>query len=217
MKVYELDPNNPESDSVGEIASLLRAGKVIAYPTDTLYGLGADAFIPEAVRRIAILKGRDGAKPFPYIIDRADRLSEWGIKPGPNAQAIIENLWPGPVSLVLEGSDALPGHALDQRRRICLRIPENKIARALAASLSGLLVATSANPGGEPPAGSAREAANYFRGEIEAVVDGGPSAQGAPSTIVDVSGEKVVILREGAVPTDTILSVLAKARKKLKP
>ena len=213
MKIFELDPGNPDHELINEIASLLKEGAIIAYPTDTLYGLGADALNPEAVRRIGILKGRDSAKPFPYIIDKAERMNQWDITLSVAAGSIAEELWPGPVSLVVEGSAYLPGHVLDSRKTICLRVPENAIARSIAGALGGLLVATSANPAGRPAARSAHEATAYFRGEIDAVVDGGPSLTPSPSTVVDVSGQKVVILREGAVPGERILRVIADSSK----
>ncbi len=213
MKIFKLDPSNPEADLISEIASLLKEGKTVAYPTDTLYALGGDPFDPEAMRRIAVLKGRDGSKPFPYVIDRADRLRQWGVKLAFTAEALAERFWPGPVSLVVDATGRLPAHLLNQRRTICLRMPESGIARSIAEALGGLLAATSANPEGMSPARSARQAMEYFRGEIEAVVDGGPSPQSLPSTIVDVSMGKVVILREGAVPAEKILTALAEAKK----
>ncbi len=214
MQVFELNPEAPEPDLTGEIAALLRDGKIVAYPTDTLYGLGADAFDYNAVHRIVILKGREGAKPFPYIIDKRERLEEWEISLSPLAETIIEEFWPGPVSLIVKGPGKLPGHVLGPKGNVCVRAPRGKIARAIAARVGGLLVATSANPAGLPASRSAREAIEYFRGEIDAVVDGGPSESGLPSTIVDVSGEKIVILREGAVPSEKIFSALAGARKR---
>jgi L-threonylcarbamoyladenylate synthase len=214
MQVFELNPEAPEPDLAGEIAALLRDGKVVAYPTDTLYGLGANAFDYDAVHRIVILKGREGTKPFPYIIDKRERLGEWEISLNPLAETIVEEFWPGPVSLVVQGPGKLPGHVLGSKGTVCVRAPRGKIARALAASAGGLLVATSANPAGLPPSRSAREAIEYFRGEIDAVVDGGPSESGLPSTIVDVSEGKIVILREGAVPSEKIFSALAGAQKK---
>jgi len=217
MQIFELNPDNPDPDLVKEIGSLLKNGKIIAYPTDTLYGLGANPFDYDAVHRITILKGRDSAKPFPYIIDRVERLRQWGIHLSPLAEAIAQKFWPGPVSLVVRGSRKLPGHILDANKKICLRVPQNNIARSIAAAARGLIVATSANPGGLAPSRSAREAMEYFRGEIDAIVDGGPSEGAAPSTILDVSKGKVVILREGAVPSEKILSALADAQKRLGP
>ena len=215
MQIFELNPEAPEPDLVGEIAELLRAGKVIAYPTDTLYGLGANAFDYDAAHRIVILKGREGQeKPFPHIIDKRERLEEWGISLGPLAETLVEEFWPGPVSLIVKGPGKLPAHALGPDGKVCVRIPRGKIARALAARAGGLIVATSANPAGQPASRSAREAMEYFRGEIDAVVDGGPSESGLPSTIVDVSDEKIVILREGAVPSEKIFMALAGAKKK---
>lgn len=215
MQVFELNPDNPEPELVNDVAALLKKGKVVAYPTDTLYGLGADAFNRDSIHRIAILKGREGAKPFPYIIDKAARLGEWGIELSPLANEVAGDFWPGPVSLVVKGTSRLPSHILDPKGNLCLRVPQNKIARSIAARLDGLIVATSANPAGVAPSRSAREAMDFFRGEIDAVVDGGPSPHGLPSTILDVSEGKIVILREGAVPSEKILTALASAQKKL--
>jgi L-threonylcarbamoyladenylate synthase len=215
MQVFDLNPDSPEVDLTKEIAALLGQGKVVAYPTDTLYALGADAFNHDAVHRIAILKGRDGTKPFPCIIDTVERLQKWGIELSPVAGAIADNFWPGPVSLVVKGPIGLPGYVLNEKGAICLRVPESKIARSIARNIGGLLVATSANPSGCPPSRSAQEAIDYFRGEIDAVIDGGRSTKDSPSTILDVSEGKLVIIREGAVPSEEILSALARVQKRL--
>jgi L-threonylcarbamoyladenylate synthase len=215
MLVFELNPDSPEPDLAREIAALLRKGKIVAYPTDTLYALGADAFNYDAVHGITILKGRDAAKPFPYIIDTMKRLEKWEIKLSPVAAAIAKDFWPGPLSLIVNGSQGLPRQVLDDKGRICVRVPHNKIACSIASSAGGLLVATSANPSGCSPSRSAQEAIEYFRGEIAAVIDGGRSDQHLPSTIVDVSEGKVVIIREGAVPSEKIFAALAQAQKRL--
>ncbi len=198
---------------INEIASILKRGGIIAYPTDTLYALGGDAFNPETDHKIRILKGREGTKPFPYIIDKAERLREWRIRLSPAAVVLAQEFWPGPVSLVTQDSGNLPGHVLGLRKTVCLRVPNNNISRAIASALGGLLVATSANLAEHSPAESAEEATRYFRGEIDAVVDGGPSASSLPSTIVDVTGQKVVILREGAVPRDRLRAVIAESEE----
>jgi len=215
MLVFEPNPKAPEPELIKEIASLLKKGELIAYPTDTLYGLGVDASNGDAIHRIMILKGRDGQKPFPYIIDDPERLTEWGIVVSPLAEAMIERYWPGPVSLIFDGSAKMPRHALDSAGRICLRTPRSQIARSIAAETGGLIVATSANPSGQPAALTALEALKYFRGEIGAIVDGRPCKGHLPSTILDVSEGKVKIMREGAVPAEDILSALAEAQKKL--
>jgi len=214
MKVFELNPTNPEPELIAQIASFLKKGGVIAYPTDTLYGLGGDGFSPEVHHRIMILKGREGTKPFPYIIDSANRIYQWRLKLSVAATALAKTFWPGPVSLVLKGSDELPRHIFDESGTICLRVPQNQIACAIARALDGLLVSTSANPSGLTPACCAREAMGYFRGEIAAVVDGGPSVCRLPSTIVDVTGDQALIIREGAVAADKIQAVAERAIRK---
>ncbi len=215
MLLYEINTEEPEPDLINEVAALLKAGKIVAYPTDTLYGLGADAFNREACHRVAILKGRDESKPFPYIMDKAERLAEWGVRLSPLADAMARRFWPGPVSLVVSGSREIPAHALDSAGNICVRVPESIVARAIAGAAKGLIIATSANPSGHPASRSAREVADYFRGEIAAVVDGGESSRFDPSTILDVSRGKVIILREGAVPAEEILAALGQAQAEL--
>lgn len=214
MKVFELNPLNPEPELIGQIASFLKKSGVIAYPTDTFYGLGGDGFSPEVHHRIMILKGREGTKPFPYIIDRVDRIKQWRLKLSAVASALAKTFWPGPVSLVMKGPGKLPGHIFDTTETICLRVPGNLIACAIAEALDGLLVSTSANLAGMAPACCARETMGYFRGEIDAVVDGGPSTCRAPSTIVDVTGNDIAIIREGAVAADRIYAVAERAMKK---
>lgn len=214
MKIFELNPNAPEAKLVHEIASLLKKGGVIAYPTDTLYALGGDAFNPDVQHKIRILKGREAAKPFPYVIDKAERLREWGLQLSPVAATLTAKFWPGPLSLVVEDAGGLPSEVLDVNRTICLRVPDNKIACAIAAALGGLVIATSANPAGRTPARTAQEAMERFRGEIDAVVDGGPSSSPEPSTIVDVSGPKVVILREGAISATKVRDIVEEFERK---
>lgn len=208
MKIYELNPGSPEPKLIHEIGSLLKKGSVIVYPTDTVYGVGGDAFNHEVHHKIRILKGREGNKPFPFIMDKAERLAEWGITLNPLAERAIKRFWPGPLSILVEDTGVLPGDVLDARRTMCVRVPANRIAQALAGAVGGLLIATSANPSGGRPALNAREAGDFFRGEIDAVVNGGPSSLRLPSTIVDVTGRKMVILREGAISADQ-LSTLA--------
>lgn len=213
MKIFEVNPEQPEPDLISEIASLLKKGAIVAYPTDTFYALGGDGFNPESIHRIRILKGREGDKPFPYIIDKPQRLVQWRIRLKWSAAALAEKFWPGPVSLVVSGPGTLPGNVLDSRKAVCVRVPDSPVARALAGSIGGLVIATSANPSGRAPARAAHEALEYFRGEIDAVVDGGPSASETPSTIVDVTGQNAIVLREGAVPSDRIKAVIAGIEK----
>jgi L-threonylcarbamoyladenylate synthase len=209
MKIFELEPGSPEPKLINEIGSLLKKGGVIAYPTDTVYGLGGDAFNYDVHHRVRTLKGRGGNKPFPFIIDKADRLPEWGIQLNAIASALTQRFWPGPLSIIVEDAGALPSDVLGARRTMCVRLPASKIARAIAGSVGGLLIATSANPAGGKPAQSARVAADFFKGEIDAVVDGGPSPSALPSTIVDVTGRKMVLLREGSVPSEQLLQVVS--------
>ncbi|RJP23758.1 MAG: threonylcarbamoyl-AMP synthase [Candidatus Abyssobacteria bacterium SURF_5] len=207
MKIFELNPESPEPNLLHEIGSLLKKGGIIAYPTDTFYAVGGDAFNHEVHHRVRIMKGREANKPFPFIMDKAERLAEWGITLSPLAAAAAERFWPGPLSLIIQDSGTLPADVVDARGTLCVRVPANRIARTISGSVGGLVIATSANPAGKKPARTAREATSWFKGEVDAVVDGGPSPSSLPSTIVEVTGRKMIILREGVISVDQLMAL----------
>jgi L-threonylcarbamoyladenylate synthase len=186
-------------------AAALRRGGVVAYPTETFYGLGALARDGAAVARIARAKGRPEGKPLPLVAaDRAmvDEVAEVG----PLAARLADRFWPGPLTLVLPARPGLPGAVTAGTGTVGIRVPGSEVARALSRAAGGPIVSTSANPAGGPPPTRAGDLEPGLRSRLDAVLDGGAAPGGLPSTVVAVEGGRVRLVRPGAVPFDAVLA-----------
>lgn len=201
MKTELLDATQP--GAVDEAAALLREGRLVIFPTDTLYGIGADAFNAQAISALYEVKRRSLAKGIPILLaDPADVDKVAPALPG-RAQPLIERFWPGPLTLIVPRRPALPSN-LSPNENVAVRIPDNEVARALIRAAGGAVATSSANKTGHPPAHDAQEAMAALAGLVAAVLDGGPVAYGAPSTIVDCTAEPPRILREGPLSAETL-------------
>lgn len=179
---------------------ILRGGGVIAFPTDTVYGLGADAFNATAVARIYEIKGRPTERQFPLLIADMASLAVLADAPPEIASYLAERFWPGGLTLVLPGRDSLPAH-LARGPGIAVRIPDHSLCLALIRGLGNPIVGTSANISGAPPALTASEIRQQLGGKIDLVIDGGRCASERESTVVDVTHQMPMILREGIIPS----------------
>ena len=196
-----------ESDVARAIAAL-RAGGIVVYPTETLYGLGCDATDESALRRLAALKGRDAAKPISVLVASRARLDDVAAKPSAEAERLMDAFWPGPLTIVFRARPELSPVLTGGHETIGARVSPHPVARALAEGLDRPLTATSANPGGEPPPSTAGAARDYFGDAVDAYVDAGATPGGAASTVVDCSGAAPVVLREGAVSIGDLARIL---------
>lgn len=194
-------------DSIAEAIDRLRAGGIVVYPTETLYGLGCDATDERALRRLAALKGRDAGKPISVLISSRAHLSDVADAPTADAERLMDAFWPGPLTIVFRARDSLSEILTGGRATIGARVSPHPIARALAEGLARPLTSTSANPGGEPPPSTADDARAYFGDRVDAYVDDGPTVGSPASTVIDCSGDRPVVVREGAVS----LAALARA------
>lgn len=171
----------------------------MVYPTETLYGLGADAGSEGALRRLVALKGRDAGKPIAVIVATRDMLEDIVPAVPPAAERLIERFWPGPLTLVLPARPTVSPVLTAGRGTIGVRISSHPIAREIVARLGRPVTATSANPGGERPAVEVGEARGYFGPAVDVYVDAGPAAGGPGSTVVDLSGARAVLIRAGEI------------------
>lgn len=179
-------------------AAALRAGLLVAFPTETFYGLAADAWQPAALGRLLALKDRDASAPLPLILPSAEHLGRVSVDVPPAARALMERHWPGPLTLVLPARADLPAPLVGPEG-VGVRLSSHAVASGLAQRLDAPLVATSANPGGASPAASAEEVAERLPG-VDLLVDGGPTAGGVPSTVVAVSRSGTLrVLRQGEI------------------
>ncbi len=190
---------------------LLDAG-VLAYPTETFYGLGAAGFSRKGVERVFRLKNRAGDKPLPVMASDLDMVRE--IAAGiPRAFSLLAGeFWPGPLTLVLRAAPALPVWLTGPDRTVAVRIPPASWVRKIVGTISQPLTATSANLSGMMEVDNAAEVIRCFGGKIAAVIDGGKTPGGAPSTILDLTRDTPVILREGQIPAADVLAVLGLPR-----
>ena len=198
-RTLPVDPRASAGAVLEAAARVLREGGLVVFPTETFYGLGADALDPDAVARVFAAKGRPADKPLLVLVDSLDMAARVAASLPGRARALIDRYWPGPLTLVLPARAELPSALTAGTGTIGVRIPGHPVARALT-RLAGLPVtAPSANPHGAPSPRTAAEAARGLGGRVEMVLDAGATAGGLPSTIVEVTERGCRMLRAGAV------------------
>ncbi len=204
MKTAMLLARDPETQS--RALALLQRGGLVAFPTDTVYGLGALAFNAAAVGRIYTAKDRSAEKAISVLIADPSDLAKVTLKVPQVAARLASRFWPGPLTLIVEKHPDLP-EALSAGLTVGVRIPDHPVARALLRS-AGPMAVTSANLSGQPSPSTAQEVYAQLEGRIALIIDGGKTPGGVPSTVVDCTGIEPRILRLGPVSEDEIRSVL---------
>jgi L-threonylcarbamoyladenylate synthase len=194
---------------IDEAAAALRRGGVVAYPTETFYGLGALAGDAAAVERLARAKGRPDDKPLPLLAADLAAVERVAVL-DPAARRVAAALWPGPLTLVVPARPGLPPAVTAGTGTVGVRIPGSELARRLARAAGGAIVSTSANPAGGPPPARAEDLDPELRRRLDAVLDGGPTPGGLASTVVALAEGRVRLLRPGPVP-------LAEIERALRP
>ena len=201
-RTLEVDPREPEARVVQEALSVLREDGIVAYPTETFYGLAADARSRAACDRLFELKGRPLQKALPCIVSGVPQLEEVARGLGKTALLLARLFWPGPLTLVVE---ARPGLAASSPEGgIAVRASGLRLPRDLAEGLGAPVTATSANRSGSAPATTAEEVLSGVGSELDLLLDGGPCPGGLPSTIVDVRETPPRLVREGRVPFEEV-------------
>jgi L-threonylcarbamoyladenylate synthase len=195
---------------IKEAANLLLAGRLIAYPTDTVYGLGCNPFDADAVERL--VKSKERAKgSLPILVSSLKEAERLGEISGVAAE-LANRFWPGPLTIVVRARCNFPVQVTGISGSVGLRIPNHEATRRLIQESGGALIGTSANISGHPPPRTAQEVAREFDGRIDLVLDGGPSLLGRESTVVKIFGDEITVLRDGALPRDEILKALTVRR-----
>ena len=201
-----MKPDAPLAHALADAVRCLRNGQLVAFPTETVYGLGADARDPDAVRRIFETKGRPSNHP--VIVHLADvaQLDAWA-EPHPLVPVLADQLWPGPLTLILRRRPDVPDAVSGGRPTIGIRIPSHPVARALLVAFGGGIAAPSANRFGRVSPTTAAHVRDEL-GDRVFVLDGGPSTVGLESTIVDLSQDRPALLRPGGVPAERLEALL---------
>ncbi|MBM4145293.1 MAG: threonylcarbamoyl-AMP synthase [Nitrospira sp.] len=197
--------NHKNRDQVLHSAvDVLKTGGIIAYPTETFYGLGAKFDKETSLQRLYEIKHRPREKAMPLIIGHKGQLSSIAADINNSAIKLMERFWPGPLTLLFPAKKHLSEFITAGTHKVAVRIPGESFALHLAKHARFPFTATSANPSGMPPARDAETVMRYFGDQIELIIDCGPSPGGLPSTIVDVTTEDTRILREGAVKKELL-------------
>ena len=185
---------------IANAALAVQRGQLVVLPTDTVYGIGADAFDPESVRRLLGAKGRGREMPPPVLVSAPTTLDALAVGVPSYARALITELWPGPLTLVCRQQPSLQWDLGDTRGTVAVRMPDHEVALELLAR-TGPLAVSSANRSGLPPAVDAQDAERQLGDAVSVYLDGGPAGEPVPSTILDLTGDHARVLREGALPT----------------
>jgi L-threonylcarbamoyladenylate synthase len=199
-----------QAKDLSNAVAALRGGDVIVFPTETLYGLGADALNFTAVEKVFQLKGRDPNNPFPVLVSDRSMLNLLVAEISPLAEKLIERFWPGPLTLVLPARENIPPPLVNSTGAIGVRISNQPIASEIVRMLGRPLTATSANPSGQPPAQTLAQARDYFSGKIEIFIDGGALTSKTGSTVAAVVGNKIKIIRAGEIGKNELEKALGK-------
>lgn len=200
-------PTNDSANLAAALAALQR-GEVIVFPTETLYGLGADALNFAAVEKVFQLKGRDPNNPFPVLIADRAMLDSLVSEVTPLAEKLMRHFWPGPLTLVLPARADIPRPLVNRQGGIGVRLSSQPIATELVRLLGHPLTATSANPSGQPGAQTVAQAKDYFTGNIEIYLDGGGLHSATGSTVAAVERDKLRIIRAGEIGRDALVAVV---------
>jgi L-threonylcarbamoyladenylate synthase len=205
MVSYRMDPGRPDADLLSAAAAMLRAGGVVAFPTDTLYGLAVDPCSHAAVAQLYRIKGRRVDQAIPLIASDLEQVEACAGPLRPLARSLAARFWPGPLTIVIPAWAGLDAAVHAGRGTVGIRVPAHALARSFAAACGGPVTATSANRSGEPATNLPEEVFRCLRSHLDALVDGGPSPGGPASTIVDATGTSPRLIRAGAVAWEHVL------------
>ncbi|SDC51002.1 L-threonylcarbamoyladenylate synthase [Actinokineospora iranica] len=205
--VYDCSERGQREDGLAAAASAVRAGRTVVIPTDTVYGIGCDAFSPTAVSALLAAKGRGPDMPVGVLVGSWSTIDGLVLSVPQSARTLVEAFWPGDLSIVLPHAPSLAWDLGRTGGTVMLRMPLHPVAIELLREV-GPMAVSSANRSGRPPAATAQEAVDQLGDSVSVYLDGGPSGDPVPSTIVDLSGDEPVVLREGAVSVAAVSEAL---------
>jgi L-threonylcarbamoyladenylate synthase len=211
MEVLKVDPERPDGAALNAIAEAVLRGGVVAFPTDTLYGLGCSLFDVSAVEMLARLKRRDPSLAVISLIPEPDQVYGLASEVNETAERLMRQFWPGPLSLIFKAGAIVPVRVRGAGGTIALRCPKDTLCQRILERIGGPVVSSSANLSGQPPAQTAEDVVRVFGNQLDLVVDGGPRLGDQPSTLVDVSAPVPRLLRRGVLDVTAALGAFTDA------
>lgn len=209
-RILKIDPANIDLELVREAAKVIKDGGTVAFPTETVYGLGASTYDPNAVRKVYEAKRRPMDNPLIVHIASLDQLYEVAAKVPPEAEVLARRFWPGPLTLLLYRSGSVPSEVTAGRDTVAVRMPAHPVALAFIRESGVPIAAPSANLAGRPSPTTAEHVIRDLYGRVDVIIDSGETLYGVESTIVDLTRDPPVLLRPGAMPLEKVEEVLGK-------
>lgn len=206
--IEKIDPGNIDADVMDRAGKLIAEGELVAFPTETVYGLGGDALDPDASRKIYAAKGRPSDNPLIVHIAEFDDMKRVAREVPEQARKLADAFWPGPLTMIVWKSDAVPEATTGRMQTVAVRMPNHPVALELIRRSGCLIAAPSANTSGRPSPTEAQHVAEDLSGKIAMILDGGPVGIGIESTIIDLTEEKPMILRPGYITPEMLSEVL---------
>jgi L-threonylcarbamoyladenylate synthase len=202
--MLKIDPDHPDEGVIARAASIIREGGLVAFPTETVYGLGADSMNERAIERIFEAKGRPSDNPLIVHIDDREKLARVAVEVSEKAERLMEKFWPGPLTLVLKRGPEVPPAVSAGLPTIAVRMPASRVALALIRQARTPIAAPSANASGRPSPTTASHVLADLGGRIDMILDAGATDIGIESTVLDVTADPPILLRPGWVTTEKL-------------
>lgn len=211
-KIIRIDPDHIDEQAIGEAGEIIKRGGLVAFPTETVYGLGGDALNPEASKKIYASKGRPSDNPLIVHIADLEHLFPIAEEVPEKAKLLASKWWPGPLTMIFRKTELVPYETSGGLDTVAVRFPNHPVALALIRASGGYIAAPSANTSGRPSPTTARHVAEDLDGRIDMILDGGEVRIGLESTIVDFTEEVPVILRPGYINQEMLKEILGEVR-----
>jgi L-threonylcarbamoyladenylate synthase len=207
-EILSVDPESPDPDAIARAAALIRTGGLVVFPTSSFYGVGAQALNAKVVKRVFQVKKRDPANPLLILIASRTDLDALVRSIPETATRLMQAFWPGSLTLVFEAADRLPPNLTGYTKRIGIRLAGHPVASSLTKGVGAPITGTSANLSGHAACRAVADLEPLFRDQVDLILDAGTLGSGEASTVVDVTSDTAKILREGAIDTAKIRTVL---------
>ncbi len=206
-EILVINPRDPEPDVVSSAVNFLREGRVVAYPTETFYGLGVDITNEKAIKKLYELKRRDYGLPIAILVADKAMLEDYVGRISESVTNLIKAFWPGPLTILFPAGPKISKSLTTNTGKIGVRISSHPVATALVREFGKPITTTSANLSGYPPSLDMKHVQKYFKDRIDCMINGGECEPSRGSTVVDIADDTMAIIRDGAIPADQVIKV----------